>query len=100
MLEPDEVAAHFLDRAQTVDPSGRFVVRDVLHEALPRYGRRADGGRRWPATRRRSSEAFVRFSACYNAFAEGVLTMPSYEIVIDTCEDVGRLPDAAGRASA
>jgi hypothetical protein len=28
--------------------------------------------------------AFVRFSAAYNAFAEGVLTMPSYEIVIDT----------------
>ena len=23
---------------QTIDPSGRFVVRDVLHEALPRYG--------------------------------------------------------------
>jgi hypothetical protein len=28
--------------------------------------------------------AFVRFSAVYNGFVEGVLTMPSYEIVIDT----------------
>ena len=30
--------------------------------------------------------AFVQFSAAYNAFVEGVLTMPSYEIVIDTTE--------------
>ena len=26
----------------------------------------------------------MKFSAAYNAFVEGVLTMPSYEIVIDT----------------
>ena len=32
----------------------------------------------------RSSARFVRFSAAYNGFVEGVLTMPSYEIVIDT----------------
>ena len=39
VLEPEEVARHFLVRGKTVDPSGRFEVRDVLHEALPRYGR-------------------------------------------------------------
>jgi hypothetical protein len=30
--------------------------------------------------------AFVAFSAAYNAFVEGVLTMPSYEIVIYTTD--------------
>jgi ribonucleoside-diphosphate reductase beta chain len=83
VLEPEEVAAHFLVRGETVDPSGRFEVRDVLHEALPKYGRElleaamADD-------EERTEEAFVRFSAAYNGFVEGVLTMPSYEIVIDT----------------
>ena len=38
ILEPEEVASHLLDRTQTIDPTGRFVVRDVMHEALPRYG--------------------------------------------------------------
>ena len=40
VLEPEEVAQHFLVRGKTIDPSGRFEVRDVLHEALPYYGRR------------------------------------------------------------
>jgi ribonucleoside-diphosphate reductase beta chain len=83
VLEPDEVAAHFLQRSATVDPSGRFVVKDLLHEGLPRYG-----GMLMDAVRggdqAQIEAAFVRFSAAYNAFAEGVLTMPSYEIVIDT----------------
>jgi ribonucleoside-diphosphate reductase beta chain len=83
VLEPDEVAAHFLQRSATVDPSGRFVVKDLLHEGLPRYG-----GMLMEAVRggdqAQIEAAFVRFSAAYNAFAEGVLTMPSYEIVIDT----------------
>ena len=39
VLERKEVARHFLVRGATVDPSGRFEVRDVLHEALPAYGR-------------------------------------------------------------
>ena len=83
VLEPVEVAQHFLVRGKTVDPSGRFEVRDVLHEALPYYGRRLlettlDG------TEAEIERAFVAFSAAYNAFVEGVLTMPSYEIVIDT----------------
>jgi ribonucleoside-diphosphate reductase beta chain len=83
VLEPEEVGQHFLVRGKTVDPSGRFEVRDVLHEALPYYGRRLlettlDG------TEAEIERAFVAFSAAYNAFVEGVLTMPSYEIVIDT----------------
>jgi ribonucleoside-diphosphate reductase beta chain len=85
VLEPEEVARHFLVRGATVDPSGRFEVRDVLHEALPEYGRdlltaSLDGDRE------AIERAFIRFSAAYNGFVEGVLTMPSYEIVIDTTE--------------
>jgi ribonucleoside-diphosphate reductase beta chain len=83
VLEPEEVAQHFLVRGKTVDPTGRFEVRDVLHEALPYYGQRlmeaTMGGVEADIER-----AFVGFSAAYNAFVEGVLTMPSYEIVIDT----------------
>ena len=83
VLEPEEVARHFLVRGKTVDPSGRFEVRDVLHEALPHYGGRlleaSLGGGEADIER-----AFVAFSAAYNSFVEGVLTMPSYEIVIDT----------------
>lgn len=83
VLEPEEVARHFLVRGATVDPSGRFEVRDVLHEALPTYG-----GELLKAATQGDEEqierAFIRFSAAYNGFVEGVLTMPSYEIVIDT----------------
>jgi ribonucleoside-diphosphate reductase beta chain len=85
VLDPEEVAQHFLVRGQTVDPTGRFTVRDVMYEALPDYG-----GRLMEAihsgTDTDVERAFVQFSAAYNAFVEGVLTMPSYEIVIDTTE--------------
>ena len=85
VLDPEEVAAHFLVRGTTVDPTGRFTVRDVMYEALPDYG-----GRLMEAihsgTDAEVERAFVQFSAAYNAFVEGVLTMPSYEIVIDTTE--------------
>ena len=69
VLEPEEVARHFLVRGATVDPSGRFEVRDVLHEALPRYGRELlqasiEGDQEEIET------AFVRFSAAYNGFVE------------------------------
>ena len=91
VLEPEEVAQHFLVRGKTIDPSGRFEVRDVLHEALPYYGRRLleatlDG------TEAEIERAFVAFSAAYNAFVEGVLTMPSYEIVIDTTTSWNAFP--------
>ncbi len=83
ILEPEEVAAHFLVRGKTIDPSGRFQVRDVMYEALPHYG-----GLLMAATQGGSEaeieRAFVQFSAAYNGFVEGVLTMPSYEIVIDS----------------
>jgi ribonucleoside-diphosphate reductase beta chain len=83
VLEPEEVARHFLVRGKTIDPSGRFEVRDVLHEALPYYGRRLLEST-LEGTEAEIERAFVAFSAAYNAFVEGVLTMPSYEIVIDT----------------
>jgi ribonucleoside-diphosphate reductase beta chain len=83
VLEPDEVAAHFLVRSATVDPTGRFRVKDLLHEGLPQYGDRLMDAIRDGDTAG-IEIAFVRFAAAYNAFAEGVLTMPSYEIVIDT----------------
>lgn len=36
--------------------------------------------------------AFLRFLTLYNAHVEGVLTMPSYEIVVDTCTAWNALP--------
>jgi ribonucleoside-diphosphate reductase beta chain len=91
VLDPEEVAQHFLVRGKTVDPTGRFTVRDVMYEALPDYG-----GRLMEATHSGTDadveRAFVQFSAAYNAFVEGVLTMPSYEIVIDTTERWNAFP--------
>jgi ribonucleoside-diphosphate reductase beta chain len=91
VVEPEEVARHFLVRGKTIDPSGRFEVRDVLHEALPYYGQElmeaSMGG-----TEAEIERAFVAFSAAYNSFVEGVLTMPSYEIVIDTTDSWNAFP--------
>jgi ribonucleoside-diphosphate reductase beta chain len=85
ILEPHEVAPYFLDRGKTVDPTGRFELKEVLHEGLPRYGNEL-----MEAVRSGDEAAieagFVRFAALYNGFAEGVLTMPSYELVIDTID--------------
>ena len=82
ILEPAEVSPYFLDRAKTIDPTGRFEVKEVLHEGLPRYGRELTAA--IASGDRTSIEgAFVRFATLYNAHAEGVLTMPSYQIVID-----------------
>jgi ribonucleoside-diphosphate reductase beta chain len=85
LLEPDEVAPYFLARNKTQDPTGRFEVKDVVHVGLPHYGEKL-----FASTRGGSEEdverAFVQFATIYNAFAEGILTMPSYEIVIDTTE--------------
>jgi ribonucleoside-diphosphate reductase beta chain len=83
ILEPEEAAAHFLVRDKTVDPTGRFEVKDIMHEGLPALGHDL-----MEACREGSDldvkRGFVKFSAAYNAFVEGTLTMPSYEIVIDT----------------
>jgi ribonucleoside-diphosphate reductase beta chain len=85
ILEPDEVAPYFVDAGKAVDLTGRFEVKEVLHEGLPRYGEELmEAVRSGDGT---AIEAgFVRFATLYNAFAEGVLTMPSYEIVIDTVQ--------------
>jgi ribonucleoside-diphosphate reductase beta chain len=83
MLEPEDCARHFLARSKTIDPTGRFEIRDIMHTGLPSYGdalvEACAGGSEAEVER-----AFVCFATAYNALAEGVLTMPSYEIVIDT----------------
>ncbi len=87
ILEPEEVARHFLGARRDGRPERalRGPRRPPRGAAEVRAGTAARP--RWTATpRRRSSAAFVRFSAAYNGFVEGVLTMPSYEIVIDTTD--------------
>jgi ribonucleoside-diphosphate reductase beta chain len=76
--------AHFWPlRDHTVDPTGRFSVGEPVYEGLPKYGRKL-------TTAVESDDegaieaAFVQFATLYCAWIEGVLTMPSYEIVIDT----------------
>lgn len=85
LLEPEEVAPYFLARSKTQDPTGRFEIKDVVHVGLPYYGERLIAATRG-GTEEDVERAFVQFATIYNAFAEGVLTMPSYEIVIDTTE--------------
>ena len=85
ILEPEEVAPYFLAREKTRDPSGRFEIRDVIHVGLPYYGQRLLDASR-DGSEADVERAFVQFATVYNGFAEGVLTMPSYEIVIDTTE--------------
>jgi ribonucleoside-diphosphate reductase beta chain len=91
ILEPEEVAPYFLAREKTVDPSGRFELKEVVHEGIPRYARELNeavqGGDRESIER-----AFLRFLTLYNGHVEGVLTMPSYEIVVDTCTAWDALP--------
>lgn len=90
VLEPEELEPYFVERGKTIDPTGRFELKEVLHEGLPRYG-----GELLDAVRDGEEAAieaaFVRFATLYNGFAEGVLTMPSYEIVIDATDAVGGL---------
>src|SRR5690349_5577760 len=83
-LEPDELAPYFLERQTTVDPTGRFELKEVVHEGLPRYARELTSAVQ-TEDRLQIERAFLRFLTLYNAHIEGVLTMPSYEIVVDTC---------------
>ena len=91
ILEPEEKAAHWPLRDHTVDPSGRFHVGEPVYEGIPKYGQKlmeaVHGGDE--AT---IEGAFVQFVTLYNAWVEGVLTMPSYEIVVDTTEMWDALP--------
>jgi ribonucleoside-diphosphate reductase beta chain len=91
VLEPDEVGPYFLERSKTVDPTGRFELKEILHEGLPRYGEELMAA---IAARHKGAieQGFVRFATLYNSYAEGVLTMPSYEIVIDTTKLWDALP--------
>lgn len=91
ILEPDELAPYFLEREKTVDPTGRFELKEVVHEGIPRYAAELteavhDGNRE------SIERAFLRFLTLYNGHVEGVLTMPSYEIVVDACTAWDALP--------
>jgi ribonucleoside-diphosphate reductase beta chain len=85
LYTPGEKAAYWPLREHTVDPLGRFTVGEPVYEGLPKYGRKlsaaVDSGDRTAI-----EGAFVQFATLYCAWIEGVLTMPSYEIVIDTTE--------------
>lgn len=91
LRSPSEKAAYWPPRKHTVDPLGRFSAGEPVYEGLPKYGRRLmaavqSGGEA------EIEAAFVQFVTLYCAWVEGVLTMPSYEIVIDTTELWGVLP--------
>ncbi|MFN8217769.1 MAG: ribonucleotide-diphosphate reductase subunit beta [Solirubrobacterales bacterium] len=91
ILEPDEVSPYFLTRGKTVDPSGRFEVKEVAHEGLPAYAvcleNAIAGGDSYEIERH-----LVRYLTLYCGFVEGVLSMPSYEIVVDASKHWGKFP--------
>jgi ribonucleoside-diphosphate reductase beta chain len=82
---PADKAAYWPLREHTVDPEGRFTVGEPVYEGLPKYGRRLSEAVE-SGVEARIERAFVQFATLYCAWVEGVLTMPSYEIVIDTTE--------------
>lgn len=84
-VEPEDVVQYFGTREETVDPSGRFEITEVLHDALPQamdelLAATLEGDEE------RIKPALVRAATIYNAHAEGVLSRPSYEIVVDSCK--------------
>ena len=91
ILEPEELAPYFQERAKTIDPTGRFELKEVVHEGLPRYARELTAAVQ-AQDREQIERAFLRFLTLYNAHVEGVLTMPSYEIVVDACTAWDVLP--------
>jgi len=91
ILEPDELAPYFIQREKTVDPTGRCELKEVVHEGLPRYAREVTAAVQ-TGDREQIERAFLRFLTLYNGHVEGVLTMPSYEIVVDTCTAWDALP--------
>lgn len=86
--EPHQKAAYWPERQDTVDPSGRFHTGEPVYEGIPRYGEALMDATRTHDTRA-IEQAFIRFSALYNTWIEGVLTMPTYEIVVDTLDAWG-----------
>jgi ribonucleoside-diphosphate reductase beta chain len=91
ILDPPEVVPYFLARGKTVDPSGRFEVKEVAHEGLPRYAAELEDAMRGSDVAE-IERRLVRYITLYCAFVEGVLSMPSYEIVVDACTAWGKLP--------
>jgi ribonucleoside-diphosphate reductase beta chain len=91
ILEPDELAPYFLERTKTIDPTGRFELKEVVHEGIPTYALELSMAVQ-AKDRERIERAFLRFLTLYNGHVEGVLTMPSYEIVVDACTVWGVLP--------
>ena len=90
LLEPEEVQTYYLDRGVTRDPSGRFVIRDLVHEGIPRYNRQLLNAV-LQGDRSSIERSLIRSLVAYNVVAEGILTMPSYEIVIDTLDVFGKV---------
>jgi ribonucleoside-diphosphate reductase beta chain len=91
LYTPAEKAAYWPPREHTVDPLGRFTVGEPVYEGLPRYGNRLEAAVA-SGDEAAIERAFVQFATLYCAWIEGVLTMPSYEIVIDTTELWDALP--------
>ena len=87
---PAEKARHWPLREHTIDPSGRFTVGEPVYEGIPKYGEALMDAVESVTDRDRGG--FVQFSTLYSAWVEGVLTMPTYEIVIDTTEIWDVLP--------
>lgn len=91
ILEPSEVAPYFMTRGKTIDPTGRFEVKEVAHEGLPSYAKILDdavaAGDEYEIKRH-----LARYLTLYCGFVEGVLSMPSYEIVVDSCKHWGKFP--------
>ena len=90
LLEPEEVQTYYLDRGVTKDPTGRFVIRDLVHEGIPRYNRQLVDAI-MQGDRSSVVRSLIRSLVAYNVVAEGILTMPSYEIVIDTLKVFGNI---------
>jgi ribonucleoside-diphosphate reductase beta chain len=85
LLTPADKAAYWPAREHTVDPLGRFTVGEPVYEGLPRYGKQLSAAVE-SGNEPTIEGAFVQFATLYCAWVEGVLTMPSYEIVLDTTE--------------
>jgi ribonucleoside-diphosphate reductase beta chain len=88
---PEEKASHWPLREHTKDPTGRFQTGEPVYEGIPKYGAALMEAVR-SGDRAAIEQGFVRFSTLYNTWVEGVLTMPTYEIVLDTCAMWGVLP--------
>lgn len=85
LARPEDKARHWPLREHTVDPTGRFQVGEPVYEGLPKYGQKLRAAVE-SGDDAAIEGAFVKFATLYCAWVEGVLTMPSYEIVIDTTE--------------